>query len=101
MILVRFREVGPPVWRRFHSRTSYSKATPSGSFSVNQVATASAFAKNPEVIGVSDLLARIHVDQHGHFESSWIMLGLSFAGSSSSRSLSAHRALRFSFAVRS
>ena len=85
----------------FHSKTSYSNATPSGSFSSNQVSAASGIRKDLEVIGVSDLLARIHVDQHGHFNSSPKMLGLSFAGSLSSRSLSAHRAFRFSFAARS
>ncbi len=36
-----------------------------------------------------------------HFDSSSNMFGLSFAGSARSRSLSAHRVLRFSFAVRS
>ena len=50
-----------------------------------------------EVVAVSNLLARIHVDQHGHFEP-WIF-DLASVGSSSA-SLSAHRSLRFSFAVR-
>ena len=52
------------------SITSYSKATPSGSFSANQVSAASAFAKTLEVFWVSDLLARIHIDEHGHC---WIL----------------------------
>src|SRR3954466_948686 len=44
----------------FHSKTSYSNATPSGSFSSNQVSAASAFAKN---LMCSD------VDKDGHFDS--------------------------------
>ena len=54
-----------------------------------------------DVVAGPDLLSRINVDQHGHFDSSSKMLGPSLAGSLSVCSLSAHRALRFSFAVRS
>ena len=54
-----------------------------------------------EVIGVSNLLARIHVDQHGHFDSVASIFCLPFNGSLPS--LSAHRSLfcSASFALRS
>jgi len=40
----------------------YSKATPSGSFSSNQVGAPSAFAK----IVIADLFARIRANEHSH-----------------------------------
>jgi hypothetical protein len=39
------------------------QATPSGSFSANHASAASAFAKTLRVIWVSDLFARMHVNQ--------------------------------------
>jgi hypothetical protein len=50
-----------------HSRTSYSKATHSGSFSSNHVSAASAFAKHLEMVGIADLFAGVDVDQDGHW----------------------------------
>jgi hypothetical protein len=52
---------------RFHSRTSYSKATPSGSFSSNQISAASVLAKALDVLGVANLLACVDVDKDGHW----------------------------------
>jgi hypothetical protein len=57
--------VGLPV--RFHSRTSYSKATPSGSFSSNQISAASGAGKALDVLGVANLLAGVDVDKNGHW----------------------------------
>ena len=48
-------------WGHFYCGpiTSYSKASPSGSFSSNQVSAASEFANTLRWVGVSDLLAHI------------------------------------------
>src|SRR5260370_27796637 len=44
-----------------HSRTSYSKATPSGSFSSNHFSAASTFANTLTLVDVADLFACIDV----------------------------------------
>ena len=49
--------------RGAYSRTSYSKATPSGSFSANHVSAASTFCEHLDVLDVANLLAGIDVKQ--------------------------------------
>jgi len=51
---------------RPHSRTSYSKATLSGSFSSNHFSTAS--GEGLDVLGVANLLAGVDVDRDSHRE---------------------------------
>ena len=51
-----------------HSRTSYSKATPSGSFCSNHVSAASALSKTFNWSLSPDLLVRIDVDPDGTHE---------------------------------
>jgi hypothetical protein len=48
-----------------HSTTSYSNATPSGSFSANHFSAASCADEDLQVGDVADILAGINVDQHG------------------------------------
>ena len=47
------------------ARTSYSNATPSGSFSWSQFSAASGICEHLESVGVFDLLARIDVEVIG------------------------------------
>jgi hypothetical protein len=49
-----------------YSNTSHSNATPSGSFS-NHFSAASTFAKYLDVVFVSDLLARVDVNENSHW----------------------------------
>jgi hypothetical protein len=64
---------------------------------MNQVSAASLSGEDLDVLGISDLLAGVDVDQHGHFVSS---IFDSASTGSSSANLSAHRSLRFSFVMR-
>jgi hypothetical protein len=50
-----------------HSRTSYSKATPSGSFSSNHVFRGVGVREHLQMLGVTDLLAGVDVDEDCHF----------------------------------
>jgi hypothetical protein len=49
-----------------HSITSYSNATPSGSFSSSHVSAASTFANTLMWSTSPTCFARIHVNEHGH-----------------------------------
>src|SRR5258708_12064433 len=49
-----------------HSKTSYSNAMPSGSFSSNHFSAASTFANTFALIGVADLFGRVDVNEYGH-----------------------------------
>jgi hypothetical protein len=57
---------------RFHSRTSYSNATPSGSFSFNHASAASLAREDFKVVDVADFLAGIDVNPDAH----WSLLKL-------------------------
>jgi len=50
----------------FYSRTSYSKATPSGSFSANHVFRSILIGEDFDVLGIANLLAGVDVDKDGH-----------------------------------
>ena len=52
-----------------HSKTSHSKATPSGSFSSNHVSAASGGGEDLDVLGVANLFAGVDVDKDGHLDS--------------------------------
>jgi hypothetical protein len=61
------REVRPQL--AGHSKTSHSKATPSGSFSSNHVSAASGGGEDLDVLGVANLFAGVDVDKDGHLDS--------------------------------
>ena len=62
-----------PVWytqsQAGGSISSYSKATPSGSFSSNHVSAASGGGEDLDVLGVANLFAGVDVDKDGHLDS--------------------------------
>ena len=60
-------KVRPSPFEAFsHSRTSYSKATPSGAFSMNHASAATVVAKTLMCSGVSDLLGGVVDPDRGH-----------------------------------
>jgi hypothetical protein len=50
----------------FHSRTSYLNATSSGSFFLEPFFCGVVIPEHLDMVGVADLLACIHVNEHSH-----------------------------------
>jgi hypothetical protein len=62
---IRPRSKGASVGSLFHSRTSYSKATPAGSFCSNHFSAGVRGGKYFKMVGISDMLARVDIGPNG------------------------------------